>query len=465
MYARNTSQAQYGPSGVFAFATPSISCSNPLLTASELATMCTPAAHRREPGRPSVTGTDRITVYAARRSVESGPRLDNYSSNSIRQVIGMKGSIGEAWTYDAYGQYGITRLDDKAGRLPGHTADQQSLWTSSRIRTRQLGGVVRTCPSGAPVCAAAVSGFEPTCVPWNIWQKGGVTAEQLAYLTVPSSYASTRPEYIVNGSVTGDLGKYGIKFPTANDRHRLNLGTEYRQESYILSPDYIFSNGFASGGNGAVTPINGNFHVNEYFIEAKVPIIDNLPGVYHLGFEGGYRYSDYTSGFKTNTFKLGLEWAPIQDLKLRGSYNRAVRAPSIGDLYSPGGHRCRRHGGPVLGRRPRCHAADAQHTGVTAQPVRPHPSNPAAQINTTAGGNVNLKPETADTYTVGFVLQPLALPGFVDVTRLLRHQDRRHDRLALLEHRADQVRRTTGCAAVRPDPSRSEHGLIVVQQQ
>ncbi len=43
MFARNTSTAQYGSSGLFAFGTPTISCSNPLLNASELAIMCTPA--------------------------------------------------------------------------------------------------------------------------------------------------------------------------------------------------------------------------------------------------------------------------------------------------------------------------------------------------------------------------------------------------------------------------------------
>ncbi len=188
---------------------------------------------------------------------------------------------------------------------------------------------------GAPVCTAAIAGLDPTCVPWNIWNKGGVTAAQLAYLTVQSTYDITATEYVVNGSVTGDLGKYGIKIPTAATGIDVNIGTEYRQESYKFDPDYIFAHGYASGGNGAATAIDGNFHVNEYFFETRVPIADNLPGIYHLGFEGGYRYSDYTSGFTTDTFKLGLEWAPIQDIKLRGSFNRAVRAPSIGDLFSP----------------------------------------------------------------------------------------------------------------------------------
>lgn len=404
MFARNTSTAQYGSSGLFAFGTPSISCSNPLLgdvntPGTPANAMCQPAEIAANQATFGGTG-DRITVYAARRSVESGPRLDNYSSDSIREVVGSKGSLNDAWTYDVYGQYGISALHDNQGGYLGTQQINNSL------------DVVADPNTGAPVCAATLAGYDPTCVPWNIWQKNGVTAAQLAYLTVQSTYDVTATEYIVNGSVTGDLGKYGIKFPTAATAVDVNIGTEWRQESYVFEPDYIFSHGYASGGNGAATAINGKFHVNEYFLETRVPIVDNMPGIYHLGFEGGYRYSDYSTGFNTNTFKLGLEYAPIQDLKLRGSYNRAVRAPSIGDLYSPSVVGAGGTADLCWGAVPTFTLAQCINTGVKPNQYGHILANPAAQINTTAGGNPNLQPEKADTYTLGFVLQPVALQGF-----------------------------------------------------
>ena len=416
MYARNTSTAQYGPSGLFAFGTPSISCSNPLFNAAELAAFCTPAniAANQAAFGGATTG-DRITLYAARRSVESGPRLDNYSSDSIRQVIGMKGGWGDAWTYDVYGQYGISSLHDNQG---GYLGLQQINNALDAIPNPQKAGqpagvgVVPGVPVGGAVCAITVAGYDPACVPWNIWNAGAVTPAQLAYLTVQSTYDVTATEYIVDGSVTGDLGKYGLKFPTAASGIDVNLGTEYRQESYKFDPDYIFSHGFASGGNGAATAIDGTFHVNEYYMETRIPIVDNLPGIYHLGFEGGYRYSKYTSGFNTSTFKLGLEWAPIQDLKLRGSFNRAVRAPSIGDLFSPATVGAGGTADLCWGAVPVFTLAQCINTGVTPAQYGKILANPAAQINTTTGGNVNLKPEKADTYTIGFVLQPVALQGF-----------------------------------------------------
>ena len=406
MYALNTSRAQYGPSGLFAFGYPSMSCANPLLNPSELAALCMPAAIAAN--QAIFGGTDdRITLVAARRSVESGVRTDNYTSNSIREVIGTTGAINEAWSYDAYGQYGISNFGDVEGGYLGLAQIYNAL---DVVANPAVGGIAGV-PAGTPVCASAVTGVNPTCVPWNIWNNGGVTPSQLNYLVTQSTYTANATEYIVNGSVTGDLGKYGVRVPTASDPVIVNLGTEYRQESLAFNPDYVYSHGLASGGN-SITPVNGNFHVNEYFVEVKAPLIDNRPGAYHLGFEGGYRYSDYTSGFKTDTYKLGLEWAPVQELKLRGSYNRAVRAPNITDLYAPktpdGGN-----ADPCWGPAPHFSMAQCQLTGLDPSKYRNLLPNPAEGINATSGGNPNLQPEKADTYTVGFVLQPVAFRSLV----------------------------------------------------
>ncbi len=82
-------------------------------------------------------------------------------------------------------------------------------------------------------------------------------------------------------------------------------------------------------------PINGQFRVGEAFTEMTLPIMDDKPGAYALSVNAGYRYSNYTDGFDTNTYKFGLEWAPIQDIRFRGGYNRAIRAPSIDELFAP----------------------------------------------------------------------------------------------------------------------------------
>jgi iron complex outermembrane recepter protein len=415
MFARNESQAQYGPSGLFAFGQEVIDCvNNPLFAANTaaVAALCSPsqiAANQAQfnaaPYGPTHTGYgltgSQILLYAARRSVESGPRLDNYTSNSIRQVIGSKGKINDVWNYDVYGSLGISQMLDVEGNFLGAQQIDRAL------------NVVTDPATGQPACYAAVVGVDTACVPWNIWSPTGVTQAALNYLRVQSSYTVKATEYITSGYVSGDLGKYGWKVPTAASGVSVSLGAEYREEKYDFDPDYIFANGFASGGNGKFNAIHGGFHVSEVFTEFRVPLMDEQPGAYLLSLDGGYRFSDYTSGFSTNTYKLGMEWAPIQDLRLRGGYNRAVRAPSIGDLFTPAVIGSGGTTDPCWSTNPTYTLAQCEKTGVTASQYGHILANPAAQINTSGAGNLNLTPEIADTLTLGLVVQPQAVRGLV----------------------------------------------------
>ncbi len=404
MFARNTSEANYGPSGSF-FSLATIPCTDPLLTAAEATALCGGGnLAANQAAYPTNNTPNSVEVYIGRRSVESGPREDNYSSNSFREVLGVKGTIIDGITYDTYGQVGITQMQDVE---KGFLGTQQILNALNVV----------TGPNGTPTCQSVISGTDTNCIPWNIWTPGGVTQAQLNYLTVPSSYGITATEYIWDGSVTADLGKWGLKLPTASNGVNINVGSEYRQEHYTFSPDYIFSTGQASGGDGAETPIDGGFHVWEAFSEFNVPIMNDMPGAYDLSLQGGYRYSEYSSGYDTHTFKGGIEYAPIKDLRLRGGYNRAVRAPSVGDLYAPavvgaGGSADPCWGAAVNGLVNGHTLAFCENTGVTPAEFGHITVNPAAQINDTTGGSLSLKPEIADTFTYGFVVQPQALPGF-----------------------------------------------------
>jgi outer membrane receptor protein involved in Fe transport len=413
MYARNSSEANYGPSGLFSFTAATISCANPLLTPQEVGILCTPATiAANQLAFPQNAGTNNINLYVGRRAVENGPREDNYLSNSFREKLGVKGKWIEGLSYELYGQVGINTMHDSQGNFINTTSGLNAL------------NVVTDPATGQPACVSALNGTSPTCVPWNIFQKGGVTAAAINYVNVPSTYSITTKEYIVDGNVTADLEKMGWKMPTASAGPSVNLGAEYRSESYVLDPDYIFANGLNSGGNGAQSAINGGFHVSEVFTEANLPVINDAPGAYNLELNAGYRYSSYTSGFNTNTYKFGVEYAPIRDVKLRGGYNRAVRAPGVGDLFAPAvigaGGTADPCWGPVVGGTGGTTGTIQGHdfaycarTGVTAAEWGNIATNPAAQINTSVGGNIDLKPEIADTFTYGFVFQPSFVPNLV----------------------------------------------------
>ncbi|HEY2202130.1 MAG TPA: TonB-dependent receptor, partial [Solirubrobacteraceae bacterium] len=173
-------------------------------------------------------------------------------------------------------------------------------------------------------------------------------------------------------------------------------------------------------------PISGAFNVREAFTEMRLPLASHQTGAEDLSLEGGYRYSKYSEGFTTNTYKIGLEWAPVRDVRVRGGFNRAVRAPNIGELFAPQAvgldgsvDPCAAAyaAGSPLAPNPAAILANnvtfaqCAPSGVTAAQFGHILPNSAPQYNGKAGGNPNLLPEVADTYTVGLVLQPRMAPN------------------------------------------------------
>jgi outer membrane receptor protein involved in Fe transport len=153
----------------------------------------------------------------------------------------------------------------------------------------------------------------------------------------------------------------------------------------------------------------------------RLPLANHQAFADNLALEAGYRYSKYSEGFDTNTYKLGLEWAPVKDVRFRGSYQRAVRAPNIGELFTP-------QAVGLDGSVDNCAAplkagstttlttgytfAQCALSGVTAAEFGNIAPNTANQYNGLLGGNPSLAPEVADTYSAGFVLTPRAIPNF-----------------------------------------------------
>ena len=188
-------------------------------------------------------------------------------------------------------------------------------------------------PLGIGPLVTPGTAFSPNaCVPCNIWTPGGVTPARSPTSRSPQLQDTTQDGV---ASITGDLGKYGVKLPTADNGLQLNVGAEWREAEAAFNPDYVSQQGLAAGGGGATPPISGEFHVKEVFTELRLPLAQHMPWAEELAVEGGYRYSYYSLGFDTNTYKLGLEWAPTSDVRFRASYQRAVRAPNITELYLP----------------------------------------------------------------------------------------------------------------------------------
>jgi iron complex outermembrane receptor protein len=432
MFMDDRTVAQIAPSGNFGN-TISINCDNPMMSAQQRAIVCAPAnllaanglsINQNPAGTPPavfidpVTGTpyNRAVLQPLRRNVEGGGRRDDLQHTSFRIVAGMRGDLSSVWSYDMYYQFAQTNFaetysNDFSVRRLGLALDV--------VSNPAVNGATGAA-AGAPVCRSALGGnsaVDASCVPWDIFALGAVSPASLIYLQTPGLQRGTNQQTVANASLTGNLGEWGLQFPWAQSGIGIAFGVEYRKDSLELLVDQAFSTLPSSdlAGQGAPTlPVSGEFDVREAFTEVRIPIVEES-FIHNLSIEAGYRYSDYglgTRSINTDTYKVGVDFAPVRDIRFRAAYNRAVRAPNIQELFSPQRVVLDGSTDPCAGAAPTASLAACQRMGVTAGQYGNIQANPASQYNGLIGGNPNLNPEVADTWTVGVVLQPSFIPRF-----------------------------------------------------
>jgi iron complex outermembrane recepter protein len=394
MFMDDRTRSVVAPSGVFG-QTIAVPCSSPLLSPNQIATICTAAG---------LGPDDAASLVTYRRNIEGGGREDDLRHTDYRMVWGIRGDLGKGWNYDVYGQYSTVVFSE---------VFRNDL---SVARVSAALDVVRDPTTGQPVCRNSLNPNTPVtlagCVPYDIFGPTGPSAAALAYVSVPGFSNGQTNEQVLSAQLTGDLGQYGIKSPMANDGVGIALGAEYRRESSEFFNDLEFSTGDLAGQGGPQVDVSGAFDVMEIFGELRIPIVQDVTFFKDLSFEGGYRYSDYSLAGTTSTYKLALNWAPVEDIRLRAGYNRAVRAPNIVELFTPQAIGNGLADDPCSGPTPVFTQAQCANTGVSASQYGRVPQNTANQYSALFGGNPNLSPETADSYTVGFVLTPTFLSGF-----------------------------------------------------
>ena len=426
--------AQIAPSGNF-FNTTSYNCDNPLMSAEQLAVICAPpnlvvgfipgGTFPVAAGAPyndlGPGGTPLLTPFnfidpftggtyqrgygfMARRNTEGGPRIADLKHTSYRGVLGTRGDLSNAWSYDAYFQY---------GRVNYSQVYKNEFSQARLIRALNVVDDPRTPGVLDPVCRAVLTGEDPNCVPYDVF---GAAPSQAAinYLNVSGLINGQTSEQIANINFTGALGEMGFRTPWAEDGIGVNFGAEYRRESLELNPDALFQAGDLTGQGAPTLPVDGWFRVYELFAETQIPIVRNS-FIDELSVGAGYRKSWYTlkggRKYDTDTYKVSAEFAPIRDVRFRGSYNRAVRAPNIAELFAP-------QFVGLDGSKDPCAGIGAMtptdfgciYSGL---PVgQGTPANPAGQYNGLLGGVPTLEPEKATTKTLGVVLQPSFIPRF-----------------------------------------------------
>jgi outer membrane receptor protein involved in Fe transport len=381
------SEAQIAPTGNFGRTTV-INCDNPMLSAQQRDLVCTSLGY---------APTDLANLTILRRNLEGNPRMDTLRHTTYRLVGGMRGDINDYWSYDVYGLW----------------ADMSSpqVYINDFASNRILESLLIYGDPEDPDTWECAPGASAGCVPWNIFQEGGVTQEAIDFLEIDAVMVSGAKTVVANGTLFGDLEGWGLTIPSASEALQVAVGAEYREESLFVRPDDARANGLIAGFGGATVPVEGKYDVSEVFVEALVPIVQDARGFRDLSLELGYRYSDYSTSGGTNNYKAQIAWSPTDSWKFRAGTNRATRAPNINELFSPAGFGL---GGSVdicAGPSPGFTAAQCANTGVTAGQYGFVLPNPAGQYNTYGGGNPFLDPEVADTITAGIVWTPQSIPG------------------------------------------------------
>jgi outer membrane receptor protein involved in Fe transport len=323
-----------------------------------------------------------------KRLSELGPRIKSVQYDVYQATLGLRGEVFDGWSYDAYLQIGANEQTDT----------QSGNALNSRIEELTF----------------APDGGEAICGGFNPFGLGSISGECAAYIAVDATNRAGVDQTILEASLSGPL----LELPAG--ALRAAFGVFYKKDEYFYSADPVAKVFLPDGrpdiiGFNASDDIEGEDDNTDLYVEASIPLLADRPGVRSLEAVLGYRYSDYASAGGADAYKAELLYRPVEALRLRSSYQRAVRAPSVYELYLPQLQAL--FFSPDFEPLDPCEADSAERNGpdhaqvealCLAQGFPPELlsdyDNRFDVARGFAGGNPDLHPETADTLTAGVVL-------------------------------------------------------------
>jgi outer membrane receptor protein involved in Fe transport len=338
-----------------------------------------------------IDGDDNANMgFIGRRMVENGSRQSLDTRNAFRLLVGLKGDFNDNWGWDAY---------YSKAQLTGNNLLNNDV-NAARFRQALL------VTDDGLSCQDPADG-QTTCVPLNIWGPGNITDEAVGFINVGAANVTEIDYEVISASISGQFGGIGDAGPIG-----IAIGVERRDDSSLFRPDEFLATGNIMGFNAGQETI-GRYNVSEVFAEIDIPLISGKPGFESLSLWAAARSSDYSNiDSNVSSYAGALNWAPIEQLRLRAGFQRAVRAPNVNELFGgqsqgfPGAtDPCSVDGssaGTVAGNAvyDLCLA-----TGVPAASIGTF-TQANTQIEGLFGGNPNLLQEESDTFTLGMVIQP-----------------------------------------------------------
>ncbi len=331
-------------------------------------------------------------ILMVKRFAELGPRIASNEHDVFQGTLGSRGQVFGDWSFDAYVQAG-----------------------SYDSTESQSGNVLR---SRINELTYAADGGLAACGGLRLFGPDSVSRECADYIAAGGTNRAGFDQTIAEVSFSGPAASL-----PAGDL-QLALGLMYKRDEYFYRADPIGSvvldDGFADvQGFNASDDIEGSDHNTDIYVEAAIPVLREATGVERLEVLLGYRHSEYDSAGGVDAYKAELLYDPVSALTIRSSYQHAVRAPSVFELYQPllpTNYTASADFGGVLDP---CTAGSDERSGANSAQVEalciaqglpaallPDYENSTGFFQGVYGGNPDLDPETADTLTIGLVLRP-----------------------------------------------------------
>ena len=342
-----------------------------------------------------------------RRLVEVGPRIAENEFTTFQINLGAEFQMSDTWAFD---------VNLSEGRTKGTEQQRGNVSVPRFLQALQLAdadgdGNVDVDANGNPSCAdPSANGGLSACAPINIFGLGNISPEAADFIQTLVVIDSEYTQTTITGNFVGDTS--GL-FELPGGPIGLAFGGEYRDETFAFNPSQDVAASTIAGFNGA-PPVAGEFNVVGAYAEAYLPLLTDAPFAEVLALELAARVEDYSTAGLAESYKVAGEWAPVSDVRFRGSWNTAVRAPSIAELFAPQGENFPGASDPCASGFDGSSATQALclATGVPASNIGSSNIDlPSGQVRELSGGNPDLFEETAETLTLGVVVQPSFVPG------------------------------------------------------
>lgn len=350
--------------------------------------------------RPNPAGSfllnKRFNALGGRRATE------NY--NVYQGTVGIRGDlIGlRDWSYDIYAQYG---------------RNLRTTVQSGNVSRSSVQALLDAPDGGASLCAG---GFDP-------FGETALSPECATFIGRASQNVTEQDQTVAEATLQGSL----FELPAGD--LRFAGGIQYREDTFAFRPDaslaqrnpvVVRPDGGSTGGSEIAgfnpsQPLSGSTNSTEFFLELLVPILSDLPFIQQLDLNLGYRISDYSTVGFVDAYKADLDWEVTDFLRVRGGVQRAVRAPSIGELFAPvntsfpsvgtvsgtglSGDPCDTRSSYRLGPNGAQVRALCLAQGISAAAIDTYVFT-NNQVPGITGGNPLLQEETSDSFTAGLVI-------------------------------------------------------------